>query len=129
MSQTGTPNTAQNAERVVVKGTTSRLIARSTDLGRMPAGQNLGRMLLMLSPSSEQESAAAALVSSLHDASSPSYHKWLTPPEFGQQFGISEADAAQVRQWLLNQGLMVHEIAQSRRFMAFSGTVAQVENA
>jgi hypothetical protein len=128
-SQTVIPNTVQKAERVTVQGTTSRLIARSADAGRMPAGQNLGRMLLLLSPTSEQESAAAALVSSLHDASSPSYHKWLTPEEFGQQFGISEADAAQVRQWLLSQGLMVHEISQSRRFIVFSGTVAQVENA
>ena len=119
----------KNEERVVVKGTTSPLLKASVDAGRMPGGHSLGRMVLMLSPSAEQEQAAAELIAAQHDSSSPSFHKWLTPAQFGQQFGIAPDDAAKVQQWLQGQGLTVHEVAQSRRFVVFSGTVGQVEQA
>ena len=38
-------------------------------------------------------------------------------------------DADQVQQWLQTQGLTVHEVSQSKRFIVFSGTVGQVEQA
>ena len=68
-------------------------------------------------------------MSALHDASSPSFHKWLTPAQFGQQFGVADSDAAQVQQWLQSQGFTVHEVSQSRRFIVFSGNASQVEQA
>ncbi len=129
MSQTRIAGTIKNEERVTVEGTTSRLLAKSTETGRMSGGQNLNRMILLLSPSAEQELEAEKLVAALHDASSPSYHKWLTPAQFGQQFGVADADAAQVQQWLQGRGMTVHEVSQSRRFVIFSGSVSQVENA
>lgn len=118
-----------NEVRVALQGTISPLIRASVDTGRMPGEKNLGRMVLMLSPSAPQEAAAKKLVSSLHDPASPNYHKWLTPTEFGTQFGISQDDAARVSQWLQSQGLIIHEVANSRRFIVFSGTVHQVEQA
>ena len=42
---------------------------------------------------------------------------------------MSDSDAAQVQQWLQNQGLTVHEVSQSRRFIVFSGSASQVETA
>jgi len=122
-------STIKNEERVVLKGTTPPLLAESVDKGRMPGGQNLGRMILQLSPSDDQEQAAEKLVGDLHDASSPRFHKWLTPAEYGQQYGVASEDASKVAQWLQGQGFTVHEISQSRRFIVFSGTVAQVEDA
>ncbi len=86
-------------------------------------------MILYMAATDEQEQAAEKLVSDLHDPSSPSFHKWPTPSEFGQKFGVTEQDAAKVQQWLESQGLTVHEVAQSRRDIVFSGTVSQVENA
>jgi subtilase family serine protease len=91
-------STIKNEERVVLKGTTPPLLAKSVDKGRMPGGQNLGRMILQLSPSEEQEQAAEKLVGELHDASSPQFHKWLTPAEYGQQFGVASEDASKVAQ-------------------------------
>jgi hypothetical protein len=119
----------KNEERVTVNGTTSPLLKTSVDMGRMVGGQNLGRMVLMLTPTEEQEQAAAQLIAVQHDSSSPSFHKWLTPAQFGQQFGVAPDDATKVQQWLQGQGLTVHEVAQSRRFVVFSGTVGQVEQA
>jgi subtilase family serine protease len=129
LSQTRIANAVNNNERVVVRGTTPALIAKSTDTGRMTAGQNLGRMILQLAPSAEQDQKAAKFVAALHDPSSPSYHKWLTPAQFGQLYGVSDYDAAQVQHWLQGRGLTVHEVSQSHRFIVFSGTVSQVEDA
>ena len=115
----------QNTERIAVTSSSpKRLIGLSQDTGRLPVSQKLGRMVLLLAPTPAQEQAAADLVASQHDASSPLFHKWLTPAEFGQQFGVAETDSSQV-----SQGLNVHQVSQSRRFMVFSGNVAQVENA
>jgi hypothetical protein len=129
MSQTRITETIKNEQRVTVSRTTSPLLAKSVETGRLPGGQNLGRMLLLLAPSVEQEQAAAQLVSDLHDPSSPSYHQWLTPTEYGQRFGVADADATLVQQWLQSRGLTVHEVSQSRHFITFSGTVSQVEGA
>ncbi len=129
LSQTRIASVVNNNERVAVRGTTPALIKTSTDTGRMTAGQNLGRMILQLAPSPEQDQAAAKFVKALHDPSSPSYHKWLTPAQFGQLYGVSDFDAAQVQHWLQSRGLTVHEVAQSHRFIVFSGTVSQVEDA
>ena len=130
LCQTRISVTVNNNVRQVVQGTAPKsLIANSTDAGRISGNQKLGRMLLLLAPSAKQDAAAAKTVTALHDASSPTFHKWLTPAEFGHQFGMDEKDVAQVQQWLQSQGLTVHEVSQSRRFIVFSGNVSQVENA
>jgi Pro-kumamolisin, activation domain/Bacterial Ig-like domain (group 3) len=119
----------RNEERVTVAGSTSPLVERSVDNGRLAGGQNLGRMLLLLAPAPELDQQAQQLLAALHDASSPSFHKWLTPAQYGDEFGVAAEDATAVQNWLQTQGLTVHEIAQSRRFIVFSGNVAQVEQA
>ena len=129
LPQTRIVTEVRNEQRVAVEGTTPAFLAVSSETGRLPGGQNLGRMILQLTATDEQEQAAEKLVSDLHDPSSPSFHKWLTPSEFGQRFGITEQDATKVQQWLQSQGLTVHELAQSRRYIVFSGTVSQVETA
>ena len=129
MGQARITSAIQSSDRVQVAGTTPALLANSVETGRVPGSQNLGRMLLMLAPTADQDLAAKNLVSALHDASSPSFHKWLTPAQFGQQFGVADSDAAQVQQWLQSQGFTVHEVSQSRRFIVFSGNASQVENA
>jgi subtilase family serine protease len=129
-AQSRITDAVQNAERVAIKGSSpDRLISVSRDIGRLSSSQNLGRMVLLLAPTAAQDQAAADLIASQHDASSPLFHKWLTPAEFGQQFGIADTDSSQVSEWLQSQGLNVHHISQSRRFIVFSGNVAQVENA
>lgn len=107
----------------------SGLLKQSTETGRLAGNKALGRMVLVLAPSKAQEAAAAKLVAAQHDPASPSYHKWLTPAEFGNRFGVSQESAAKAKQWLEAQGLTVHDVAQSRRFIVFSGNVAQVERA
>jgi hypothetical protein len=118
-----------DAKTFRVQGTVSSLVRKSTDAGRLPGDRKLGQMLLMLSPTKEQNAALESLIKELHTPSSPKYHQWLKPLEVGARFGVSEQDAAAVKGWLQSQGFEVKRVATSRRFIAFSGTVAQVESA
>jgi hypothetical protein len=122
-------SSVKNEERTTVVNSTSPLVKASVDNGRMAAGQSLGRMLLRLAPTADQEQQAAALIAAQHDSSSPSFHRWLTPAQYGARFGVAPQDTAAVQQWLQTQGLTVNEISQSRHFIVFSGTVGQVEQA
>ena len=60
---------------------------------------------------------------------SPNYHHWLTPEEYGQRFGVSDADLGKITQWLQEQGLQVTSVARGRNWIVASGTAAQVETA
>jgi hypothetical protein len=128
-AQSRISSSIKNEERITVGGSTSPLVKVSVDNGRMTSGQNLGRMLLMLAPTADQDQQATQFLVALHDSASPSFHKWLTPAQYGEQFGVAAQDATTVQQWLQSQGLTVQEISQSRRFIVFSGNVSQVEQA
>ena len=56
---------------------------------------------------------------------SPNYHKWLTPEQFGDRFGLSTNDLAKVTTWLESQGLKVDKVARGRNWINFSGTADQ----
>ncbi len=60
---------------------------------------------------------------------SPNYHKWLTPEQFGDRFGLSANDLAKVTTWLESQGLKVDRVARGRHWISFSGTAGQAARA
>ena len=129
-SQTPAKIAVTTPERITVEGSgPESLLKVSADIGRLSPDHDLGRMVLQLRPTPKQEIDAAKLVRAQNDPSSPSFHHWLTAAEFGQRFGVSDESASQASRWLQAQGLTVHEVAKSRRFIVFSGNVAQVENA
>jgi hypothetical protein len=49
-------------------------------------------MILVLKPSPEQEAEIDRLLSAQQDPSSPLFHSWLTPSEFGERFGLAIED-------------------------------------
>ena len=70
-----------------------------------------------------------ALLAEQRDPGSPSFRRWLSPEEYAERFGMSEADLEQVRAWLVSQGLVVQATARSRNELFFRGTAAQIERA
>ena len=112
-----------------IPGSTHPLIRMARELGRAPASLPMERTLLQLANSPEQEAALEQLLADQQDPNSPNYHAWLTPEQFGAQFGASQADIETVSSWLSAQGLQVTEVAAGRRTIEFSGTVQQVEAA
>jgi|GEM_PF-111397 len=101
----------------------------SVETGVAPANQPLTRMLLLLASSDTQQKALAARLADQQNSASSSYHHWLTPSEFGAQFGNSTTDVAAVVAWLQSQGFTVAQLPAGRGWIEFSGTAAQVEQA
>src|SRR5260370_1332022 len=60
---------------------------------------------------------------------SPNFHKWLTPEQFGKQFGAADADIQTVTDWLTRQGFQQIKVGAGRTAIEFSGNVGHVRNA
>jgi subtilase family serine protease len=102
---------------------------QANDVGRVPAATKLHGINIVFSRSTAQEATLQALIAAQQNRSSPLYHKWLTPDEFAERFGVADSDIAKVRSWLEQQGFTADGIARSRNRVTFSGTVGQVETA
>jgi hypothetical protein len=61
------------------------------DTGIVSPDYPMERMLLTLLPDATQQDALNQLLEAQHDPDSPYYHQWLTPEQYGERFGISEA--------------------------------------
>jgi len=114
---------------VTLYGNTHPLAQPANDQGQLSADTALRGMVLALQPTAAQESALDALLAAQQDQASPLYHRWLAPAEFGARFGASAQSIAQVHSWLTAHGFTVDEVGPSGRFVVFSGTAAQVEDA
>src|SRR6266404_1294550 len=99
------------------------------DQGPVASELPMQRMLLVLKRSVEQESALGQLMVDQQNAASPNYHKWLTPEQFGAQFGPSDADIQTVTSWLQSRGFQVAKVSKGKIAIEFSGTAAQVSEA
>ena len=110
-------------------GNTHPLARPEFDIGGAPASLPMQRMLLVLRRSPEQESALRKLLDEQQDKSSPDYHRWLTPEDFGRRFGPSDPDIQVISSWLQSHGFQVARVAKGRTVIEFSGTAAQVQEA
>src|SRR4029077_16094642 len=59
--------------------------------------------------------------------SSANYHKWLTPDQFGQQFGVADSDIQAVTSWRGSFGFQSIKLSKGRNVIEFSGTASQLE--
>jgi hypothetical protein len=114
---------------VTLKGNTHPLARPEYDRGVAPDSQPMNRALLLLQRSPEQDAALRQLLDAQQSNSSPQFHQWLTPAQFGQQFGPSDADIATITTWLQSKGFSVNRISQGRTVIEISGTAGQIRNA
>ena len=113
----------------VLEGNTHPLARPEFDRGPAPPDLPMQRMLLVLKRSPEQEAALQQLLDAQQDRSSPQYHAWLTPDQFGQQFGPADQDIQAVVSWLTLHGFEVARVGKGRTAIEFSGTAGQVQEA
>jgi subtilase family serine protease len=114
---------------VALKGTVHPLANSANDRGAAPDSMQLDRMHLYLKRSDNQEAALKQLIGEMHTPGSPNYHKWLTPEEFGKQFGPSDQDIAAIQTWLSGHGFNVVKVNPGKLTMEISGSVAQLRSA
>lgn len=89
----------------------------------------MNRMLLVLKRSPEQEAALRKLLDDQQDRSSPSHHQWLTPDEFGRQFGPADQDMRVITSWVESHGFQINSVSKGRTVIEFSGSAAEVQEA
>src|SRR5271168_1520504 len=116
-------------QRVTLRGNVHPLASTRYDAGRVAHAFFMQHMLLTLRPDAAQQQALNQLLDAQHDPESPYYHQWLTPEQYGERFGVSQADTDQIAAWLEGHGLEVEEVTAGRGSIIFSGTAAQVESA
>ena len=112
-----------------LKGNVHPLARAEFDQGAVSDGQPLHRMLLLLQRSADQEAALQELLDDQQNKSSANYHAWLTPAQFGQQFGPADADFQTVTNWLQSHGFQITNVTAGRTVIEFSGNAAQVRRA
>ncbi|MGA9632293.1 MAG: Ig-like domain repeat protein [Candidatus Acidiferrales bacterium] len=117
------------SQLTTLRGNTHPYAQGRFDRGAAPDSLPMARMMLVLKRSAAQEAALDTLLDQQQDSSSPNYHAWLTPQQFGQEFGPADADIQTIVQWLASHGFQVNGVSNGRTVIEFSGTAGQVRDA
>lgn len=115
--------------RTPLQNTVSPRAKSSVDLGTAPGSLQLNGLMLQFNMTAAQQAALKQLLAEQQNPQSAHYHQWLTPQQYGEQFGLSADDIAHVTSWLTAQGFTVTGVAKSSNFVTFNGTAAQVQHA
>jgi len=119
----------QSDKMVALRGNVHPMARLSNDRGILQDQQPVTRMHVLLQRSAEQETALQQLMADQLDAKSARFHAWLTPQEFGAQYGPADSDVQAVKSWLAAQGFTGLKVNNGKTLIQFDGTAGQVRNA
>jgi subtilase family serine protease len=114
---------------VTLLGNTRPEATAANDQGIVADDFPLAHMQLQLKRSAAQEAQLKQYIAELSDAQSPNYHKWLSPAQFAESFGVAESDVTAVTAWLSSHGFTVNGVAPTGLTVDFSGNAGQVHAA
>ena len=114
--------------KVAVKGNVHGLAKAQFDLGHADRSRMLEGVSLSFHPSAAQQKDLDQFISDLGNPASPHYHKYLTPAQFADRFGMGRSDIAKIIGWLQSEGFTNISADNGRNQISFDGTVAQVES-
>jgi subtilase family serine protease len=109
-------------------GSVHPLAKPAFDQGRRNGNTIIHSVSLIFKRSSAQQQALQKLLAEQQEHTSPSYHKWLTPEQFADRFGLAKTDVARVADWLRSEGFVVDRVARGRTQVSFTGSVARIES-
>ncbi len=110
---------------VVLKGHVHPKAQSQNDEGPVDPSMEISYATVLLKPAAPLETFLAEQ----QNHSSPDYHRWLTPEQFADRFGLTANDIAKVVSWLESYGLQVNHVARGRHWISFSGKAAQAQRA
>jgi hypothetical protein len=117
------------AQKVTLARSVHPLAKPQYDEGPVESSLPFPYVTLGIAPSATQQAALDQFLVQLQDRNSPNYHKWLTPEQYADRFGLSVTDINKIGVWLQTQGFTVLKSARGRNAIIFSGTAAQIESA
>lgn len=116
-----TPANAQSRQALQTRATAP---IGAQPIGHLPSSQSL---TLAISLPLRNQEQLNTLLQQLEDPTSPSYHHYLSPAPFMDQFGPTMEQYQQVIAFVEAHGFTVTRTSSSRRLLNLTGTVAQVE--
>jgi subtilase family serine protease len=99
------------------------------DQGPVAGAFPLSAVTIFLKPSASQQTSLQQLLAGQQNPASADFHKWLTPEQYADRFGVSQNDVNRITAWLQSQGVKAQRVARSRTWIEFSGTAQQVGQA
>jgi hypothetical protein len=114
-----------NTKLITLTGQVRRDLTPDRDLGPVSDSKPL-RLYLALKRSPEQQIELDTMIARQQQPGAPEYHKWLTPKEFGERFGLAEADIAKISKWLESQGFEVKSVLNNASVIDFAATAGGV---
>jgi len=114
------------ANRHTVRGQVPDIVAKLTPTGRLPANERLNLAIGL--PLRNRESLTN-LLQQLYDPASPEFHHYLSPEQFSEKFGPTEADYQTVLQFVQTNGLTVVATYSHRQLVDVSANVSEIERA
>jgi uncharacterized protein (TIGR03437 family) len=118
-----------DSRRMILAGHVHPLASTENERGRLETYTQLSNITLAFNPTPDQQADLESLLVAQRTPGSPDYHKWLTPEQFADRFGLNQSDIAAITGWLQDQGLTVTAVAHSRTWVAVSGPASRVEHA
>ena len=118
-----------DADRVTLPGNVHPSARIENDRGSADPNMPMKSMVLSLAVRPAAQAALDQLLKDQQDPKSPRFHKWITPQQFGAQFGPTDQDIADASGWLKSHGFRIDNVANGRLSITFSGNVRQVEQA
>ncbi len=114
---------------VMLTGNTRAQSVPANDRGLVADDYKMGHMLIQLRRPPERDRALNQFIEDLNDPTSPNFHRWLTPQQFGDSFGPARQDLDTVTGWLRSHGFAINEVYPNGMVVDFSGTAGQVREA
>jgi len=95
---------ANTQQTVKLTGSIHPLAQKQYDQGEMDSSQPMNNVIVLFKRPAEKEATLQKFLNDAHTQGSSNYHKWLTPEQFGEQYGPSDADVQKVQAWLQSKG-------------------------
>jgi len=122
--------TVNNTDRVTIPKTHLNFVAGSAfSSAPLPDSTVMNHLQMVLKPSAMRQAALESLIVNQHNPKSAQFDQWVTPQQFGENFGVTDADIAAVTAWLKSQGFTVNNVYPNKTQIDFSGTAGQVRQA
>ncbi len=118
----------EDGQQFVLSGNTHRFAVAPADEGEAPEALPLTQITIHFKMSDAQQAELNQLLEEQQNPSSVEYHKWLTPEEYGQRFGISTTDVDKIVAWLESSGFSNVQVNRSRTAVSMSGTAGLVRS-
>ncbi len=123
------PKTIDNTNVWRLRGGVTPVARSAFDRGKADPTLPIQGMRLIFSLTPAQQSSLNILLEQQQDRTSANYHKWLTPEQYADRFGMSAVNVLRATTWLRGRGFSNITVARSRMWIAFNGSAAQVETA